>query len=170
MSKEKICNPWKDIEGYNCFGCAPGNPIGLRLEFCEEGDEIVSEWQPSPNYQGWLHVLHGGIQATLLDEICGWCVFRKLQTSGVTSKMEIQYLKPVLIEDNGPLALRAKITGQKRNFVQIEATLASPQGEICTRAQCVYYTFSQQEAKEKFHFCGCRTANEAETPENKTQK
>lgn len=58
------------------------------MEFYEDGDEIVSYWKPGPEYQGWLNTLHGGIQAVLLDEICGWTIFRKLQTTGVTSKME----------------------------------------------------------------------------------
>ena len=42
-----------------------------------------------------IDTLHGGIQAVLLDEICAWVVLRKLQTTGVTSKMETRYMKPV---------------------------------------------------------------------------
>ena len=83
---KKIINPWKDMEGYNCFGCSPDNEAGVRMEFYEDGDEVVSIWKPRPEYQGWLNTLHGGIQSVLLDEICGWVVFRKLQTGGVTSK------------------------------------------------------------------------------------
>ena len=85
---KKIINPWKDMEGYNCFGCSPDNEAGVRMEFYEDGDEVVSIWKPRPEYQGWLNTLHGGIQSVLLDEICGWVVFRKLQTGGVTSKIE----------------------------------------------------------------------------------
>ena len=92
---KKILNPWEGVEGYFCFGCAPQNPSGLKMDFYEDGDEIVSYWQPEEKYQGWLHTLHGGIQAVLLDEICGWVIIRKLQTTGVTSKMETRYLKPV---------------------------------------------------------------------------
>ena len=77
---KKIINPWKDMEGYNCFGCSPDNEAGVRMEFYEDGDEVVSIWKPRPEYQGWLNTLHGGIQSVLLDEICGWVVFRKLQT------------------------------------------------------------------------------------------
>lgn len=79
---KKIINPWKDMEGYNCFGCSPDNEAGVRMEFYEDGDEVVSIWKPRPEYQGWLNTLHGGIQSVLLDEICGWVVFRKLQTGG----------------------------------------------------------------------------------------
>ena len=66
---EKLENPWLGLvdEGYNCFGCAPGNPCGLKMEFYEDGDDIVCYWTPGDNYQGWLKTLHGGIQATLMD-------------------------------------------------------------------------------------------------------
>ena len=70
------------MEGYNCIGCSPDNPFGLHLCFYEDGDDIVTTWKPSPLYQGWLNTLHGGIQALLLDEVCGWVVTRKLQTAG----------------------------------------------------------------------------------------
>ena len=49
---KKIINPWRNHDGYNCFGCSPDNPIGLHLEFYEDGDYIVSTWHPGHNYQG----------------------------------------------------------------------------------------------------------------------
>ena len=47
---KKIINPWKDMEGYNCFGCSPDNEAGVRMEFYEDGDEVVSIWKPRPEY------------------------------------------------------------------------------------------------------------------------
>ena len=58
---KKIINPWRNHEGYNCFGCSPDNPLGLHLEFYEDGDYIVSTWHPEHNYQGWVDTMHGGI-------------------------------------------------------------------------------------------------------------
>ena len=92
---KRIINPWTSIPGYNCFGCSPDNPIGTRMRFFEDGDDIISIWRPTQNHQSWLNTLHGGIQAVLLDEVCGWVVFHKLQTAGVTAKMEMRYHKPV---------------------------------------------------------------------------
>ena len=45
---KKIINPWKGLEGYNCFGCAPNNEAGIKMEFYEDGDEVVSIWKPRP--------------------------------------------------------------------------------------------------------------------------
>jgi len=55
-----------DPELYQCIGCSPHNPIGLKLEFWEDGDELYAEWEPQPNFMGCVNVVHGGIQATLL--------------------------------------------------------------------------------------------------------
>ena len=49
---KKIINPWIGTEGYNCFGCAPNNEWGVKMEFYEDGDDIVSFWQPDGRFQG----------------------------------------------------------------------------------------------------------------------
>ncbi|MBR6589557.1 MAG: PaaI family thioesterase, partial [Bacteroidaceae bacterium] len=38
---KKIKNPWMGREGYNCFGCAPCNEYGVKMEFYEAGDKVV---------------------------------------------------------------------------------------------------------------------------------
>ena len=151
---KKIINPWKGLEGYNCFGCAPNNEAGIKMEFYEDGDEVVSIWKPRPEYQGWINTLHGGIQAVLMDEICAWVILRKLQTTGVTSKMETRYRKPVSTTDSH-IVLRASIKEVKRNIVIIEAKLYNKDGEVCTEAVCTYFTFSHEKSKDEMHFDKC---------------
>lgn len=75
MEKRKMYNAYADLEGYNCFGCSPTNPYGLKCKFVDEGEYVTCHWMPSENYQGFFHVLHGGIQATLIDEIASWAIF-----------------------------------------------------------------------------------------------
>ena len=38
---KKIINPWRNHPEYNCFGCCPDNPIGLHLEFYEDGEGMI---------------------------------------------------------------------------------------------------------------------------------
>ena len=99
---KKIINPWIGIDGYNCFGCCPTNDAGIKMEFYEDGDEIVSFWQANEHYQSYLNTLHGGIQATLIDEIAGWVVFHKLQTIGVTNRLNVVYKKALHIDEKAP--------------------------------------------------------------------
>ena len=151
---EKIKNPWVGLDGYKCFGCAPDNEHGLRLEFFEDGDDVVATWKPEPCYQGWLDTLHGGIQSTLMDELAGWVVFRKLQTAGVTSRLDARFLKS--ISTNEPfLTIRGRIKERKRAAVFIETEIYDSKGELCTRADIVYFAMPQERAEKDFFFNGC---------------
>ena len=153
---KKIINPWKDLvkDGYNCFGCAPENPYGLKMEFYEDGDEIVSFWTPADNYQGWLKTLHGGIQAALMDEIAAWVIARKPQTAGMTTNLNIKYRKPVSTGAEERLEVRAHIKETKRNFAFISACIIY-NGEVCSEADMTYFCFTEEKAASDFYFRGC---------------
>ncbi len=159
----KIINPWKDVEGYNCFGCASHNAAGVKMEFYEDGDEIVSIWKPQPEFQGWFNTLHGGIQAVLLDEICAWVVLRKLQTTGVTSKMETRFHKPISTNETN-IVLRARLKEQKRNIAILEAKIYNEKGEVCTEAVCTYFTFSLEKSQKEMLFTKCDVESEEVLP------
>ena len=148
-----INNPFPEIEGYQCFGCSQDNPIGLKLNFFEDGDSIVSEWEPTAPYQGWINVLHGGIQATMLDEIASWVVFVKLKTSGVTSHIDMK-LKKAVYTNKGKLKLVAKLIEVKRNLAFIQAQLFTSEGELGAEATITYFVYSEEIAKEKLMFPG----------------
>ncbi len=153
---KKINNPWKDPKNdgvYNCFACSPYNNAGLQLDFWEDGNDIVTKWKPTKEYEGWIGVLHGGIQATLLDEIGGWVVMLKLKTSGVTSEMNVEYLKPVKVT-NGELTIRGHIVSEEGRFAKIEASLFNEVGEECARALLSYFVFPEKIAKARYQYPG----------------
>jgi uncharacterized protein (TIGR00369 family) len=122
----KIKNPWLQKEGYHCFGCCPDNPAGVHMEFFEDGDEVVCFWLPQAHFQGWVDTLHGGIQSTLIDEIASWVVFRKLQTTGVTNKLEVKFMKPIMTTEN-QITLRARLVEMKRQVAFIEVKVYNSQ-------------------------------------------
>ena len=124
------------------------------MEFYEDGEEIVSIWHPRPEFQGWVDTLHGGIQATLADEISSWVVFRKFQTSGVTSKMEVRYHRPIHTSD-AYIVLRARVEEQRRNLIRIAVRITDSEERLCTEAVCVYFLFPKEKAARDFHFCDC---------------
>jgi len=147
----KLRNPFASLEGYDCFGCSPDNPIGLRLTFTEEGDEIVSSWNPGTHYQGYFNILHGGIAATLMDEIASWTVYVKLKTAGFTSRMEVRYLKNVGM-DQGPVSLRARLKGMRRNLADIEVKLFDRNGTLCSTSLLTYFTFPADKSKQTMYY------------------
>lgn len=150
---KRIVNPFVNQKGYQCFGCSPDNQNGLRLTFTEEGEFITSEWEPIQHFQGWNNTLHGGIQATMLDEIASWLVFVKLDTSGVTCEMEVKLKKPVKT-DEGKLFLKAHLREMRRNIAVIDTWLYNNKMELCTEAVMHYFTFPQSLARNKFWYPG----------------
>lgn len=143
----QLTNPWLETEGYNCFGCNPDNPLGMHMHFYEDGDEIVSVWHPTQNHQSWINTLHGGVQAALLDEICGWVIFAKLQTSGVTAKMEIRY-KHSVDTTLGPVVLHARLKEKSHNIAIVAADITDATGRCCAQCECTYFTYSADKAKD----------------------
>ena len=136
---KKIINPWRNHPEYNCFGCCPENPIGLHMEFYEDGDYIVSKWQPEKNYQGWV-------------------VTRKLQTSGYTVQLNVKFRKAVSTTEP-ELTIRAKVTKQVRNLVYINAEITNSKGELCNEGEVVYFLMNQEKAKE-MGFIHCEVEDE----------
>ena len=153
---KKIKNPYAGLEkqGYNCFACCPENPFGLKMEFYEDGDDIVCLWNPQTNFQGWLNTLHGGIQSTLMDEIGGWLVNRKLQTAGQTTHLAMRYRKPVPTGEGIVIEIRGRIKEMKRNLAFIEASL-SYDGNVCSTCEMTYFCFPKDVSTERFFFKGC---------------
>ena len=115
--------------------------------FYWDGEKIVSVWRANPNFVSWIDTLHGGIQATLLDEICGWVVFYQLQTSGVTAKMEMRYRKPV--STLWPyVQLNARLVEQRRNIAIVHGEILSPDGMCCAECTCTYFLYTGDKARE----------------------
>ncbi len=146
-----IRNPFVPLEGYNCFGCSPGNPLGLHLKFTEDGDEIQSTWSPDTNFQGYFNILHGGIQATLMDEIASWTVYVKVKRAGFTSRAEIRYLNVVGM-DNGPVFLRSRVKQMRRNLADIEVKLFDNTGLLCADGLLTFFTFSEEKSKKLMYY------------------
>ena len=79
-----------------CFGCGGANDRGMQLTF-EQDDaarRIRGVFKIAPEYQGGPGVVHGGIVATLLDEVMAK-VSRFEKDYAVTGELNVEYLKPV---------------------------------------------------------------------------
>lgn len=153
MEKKELHNAYAELEGYNCFGCSPTNPVGLKCKFTDEGEYVTCRWTPSDNYQGFFHILHGGIQATLIDEIASWVIFTRANTAGVTTEMNVKYRKKVCIDD-GEIFLRAKVVNLQRRFATARVELFTAGGELAAEAEVVYMLFSEEMAKRQLDWPG----------------
>jgi uncharacterized protein (TIGR00369 family) len=123
------------------------------MEFYEAGEEICCDWMPGEFFQGYRNVLHGGIQATLMDEIASWIVQVKLKTAGVTAEMTCRYWRPIYI-DAGRITIRARIMGTEKRLASMQVTILDASGSICSEGTVKYFLFPENVARERYHYPG----------------
>ena len=159
----KIRNPYAATgrPEYQCFACSPNNEIGLQLQFWDDGKDVISKWMPRKSLEGFTNVLHGGIQATLLDELASWVVQTRCKTVGVTSSMEISYRRPVQISA-GEITLRGRVKEAGTRVAIIETELLGNDGKVCATALVKYFLFNHEKATTEYFYPGADAFYEAE--------
>ena len=91
-----------------CFGCSPSNPAGLQLRFCRRGERVECRHTIAEHFHGAPGIAHGGIVATLLDEVSCAAVFFTTDRRVVTGELTVRYERPVPVD--APLDLSAIVT------------------------------------------------------------
>ncbi|HPR31798.1 MAG TPA: PaaI family thioesterase, partial [Prolixibacteraceae bacterium] len=134
-------------------GCSPFNAHGLQLRFFDEGDRLMAEWIPEKKFEGYPDVVHGGIQATLLDEICAWACYVQAGTAGVTQKMNVSFLNPLRVS-RGAVTLKARLMEKGEKEARFEAQLFDGEGKCCAEAQMIYFIYPVELARKRFHYPG----------------
>ncbi|MDF1563092.1 MAG: PaaI family thioesterase [Deltaproteobacteria bacterium] len=114
-------DPYLFGEEQVCFGCGPHNERGWRLKFFREGDDVFTDWTPEAGHDGPPGVLHGGLQATLMDEIAGWALGALAGCMGLTTHMSVRYYLPVRV--GVPLRASARIVSDEGRTVVVRAKL-----------------------------------------------
>ena len=102
-----------------CFACGEDNPIGLKLQFQFDGDDYVTTLQFEPEHSGWAGIVHGGLLATVLDEV----MVRLLWVKGyeaVTARLTVFYRQPVSV--GARLRVRGRIVRVRAGGRMIETT------------------------------------------------
>lgn len=135
-----IENVFKDLPGYNCFACGPYHPTGLKLSFSydDESNEVFTVISPDSLFAGFPGILHGGIQATILDETAFWGTFARHGRSGFTYDLRLRYRKKCPMDQ--PIEARGIIGELNHHLVVSQVSLREPgSGLIYTDGEVRYY-------------------------------
>lgn len=80
-----------------CFACGSLNPVGLHMEVSYLQEKAVSKLSLKREFQGWQNIVHGGVVATILDEIMAHAVMHYVG-KGVTTSLQVTYRVPLPVE------------------------------------------------------------------------
>lgn len=123
------------------------------MDFFEEGELVCAEWHPEEHFQGYGELLHGGIAATLMDEVAGWAVFVKLATAGLTMEMFVKYLQPAYV-NRGMLTITARVEERSAKTARIQTRLCDNVGQACSEGIFLYRIYPEAVARMKLHYPG----------------
>jgi acyl-coenzyme A thioesterase PaaI-like protein len=118
-----------------CFICGLENPVGLRLKIYERDPGVIETTFTAPeHFQGYPGVLHGGIVASILDEISGRALMGDPAKPRFmfTGKLEVKYRKNVPI--GKPLRIIGKAGKIKGRMAQGWAGIYDETGTILAEA------------------------------------
>ncbi len=119
-----------------CFGCGPANPTGLRLEFLLAADgSVVCLTTIAEAFEGPAGYVHGGIIATMLDEVMSKSVRARGLTS-MTRQMEIDYLRPV--PSCAPLRMEGRVVRSEGRKYWIEAKILNAEGTTLAKGKGLF--------------------------------
>ena len=128
-----------------CFVCGQHNPYGLHLVFSREDDSIVADFQPREEHQGFPGVIHGGIVASILDEVLGrTSLLGSHPEWTMTGRLEVRYRRYV---PYGPLLrVRARLDTERSRVLQASGvlTLADDESTILAEAKGTFMTLAPE--------------------------
>ena len=117
-----------------CFVCGMKNINGLRVTFFNDGvNACRAEVTIDERFQGFPGIAHGGIVATLLDEILGRAgLAGNPNRLMYTGKLEVKYRQQVPL--NQPLVLKGRIDKDRGRVVTASGEVYGADGKILAEA------------------------------------
>ena len=120
----------------SCFVCGSQNRSGLKLQFETNGSEVRTTWVPRPDYAGFQQVIHGGVVATLLDEIMVWACGVRTGKFTYCAELTVRYNLPVRPEQ--PVTATAELVEDKRRLFLARGEIRNAAGELLASATGKY--------------------------------
>jgi uncharacterized protein (TIGR00369 family) len=122
---------------HSCFVCGDSNAIGLNLRFETDGHVVRTRFTPRPEHIGFKQVVHGGIIATLLDEIMVWACLAQTRRFAYCAELTLRYLNP-LRPGEETVATGELAVNRRDKIFEARADLKDATGKIFATASGKY--------------------------------
>jgi acyl-coenzyme A thioesterase PaaI-like protein len=151
-----------EIAAHHCFACGTLNAHGLQLELHLARDRAWTEIVLDRRFEGWDAIAHGGIVATILDEVMAWSLIAS-DAWGMTARMNVAFRAPVSIGD--PLRAEGRLVERRKRLYRTEARLlAADTDEILATADGTYLAAPPDRRRELQARYGFRRLATSDTP------
>ncbi len=132
----------------HCFVCGTENQSGLGLNFYDDGDLTVqSKFVVREEFQGYPGIVHGGILATILDEVVGRvAMIEDHHRFMMTVNMKVQFRNPVPIGEE--LTAQGKIIKLKGRLAKAHGQILLPDARIGCEAELTLADMPAEMASE----------------------
>ena len=125
----------------DCWVCAPNRATGLAIRFeVDENGAVEGVFPCAEEFTGYPGFLHGGVTSSLLDGAMTNCLMAR-GTPGLTARLEVRYLNPVLI--GKPATVRAWLE-KSRGSLSILGAELSQGGEVLATAAGKFMDYPEE--------------------------
>ncbi len=157
--------PRFEVGPHHCFACGTLNASGMGLVLHVEPGRCWTELAIERRFEGWDGIAHGGILATILDEVMAWSLVGE-DNWGLTARMNLEFKRPV--EVGLPIRAEGWITRSRRRIVDTAGRIVDPAtGTDLATASGVYVAADEarkQELRERYRFVPLDDAPEPVAP------
>jgi acyl-coenzyme A thioesterase PaaI-like protein len=122
---------------HSCFVCGESNAFGLNLRFYADGSVVRTRFTPRPEHIGFKNVVHGGIIATVLDEIMVWACVVRTKHLAYCGELTVRYLQSLCPGEE--VFVTGELAANRRNRIfDATAELQDRDGKILASASGKY--------------------------------
>jgi uncharacterized protein (TIGR00369 family) len=130
---------------HNCFACGRENPIGMGLHI-ELGDGTArTTWSAGDDFVGWSDKVHGGIIATLLDEVMAWAP-SSFDSWAVTAEMAVRFRSPALPGE--AMVATGRVANRRRRIYEVTGEVLGADGRVIAEGSGRYLGASPSQKAE----------------------
>src|SRR5438445_960573 len=131
----------------SCFVCGESNPIGLKLRFETDGRIVQAHFRPRADHVGFKQTIHGGLIATLLDEIMVWACAVQTRRFAFCAELNVRFLNPVH-PDEDLTAIGELASNRRDKLFEAKAELKNQAGVVVASATGKYLPIKNVDATE----------------------
>lgn len=129
----------------SCFVCGDANPHGFNLRSETDGAVVRAHFTFRAEHVGFKQTVHGGLTATLLDEIMTWACAVQARRFAFCAELNVRYLQPV--RPGQPIVASAELLSNRRGrLFEAKAELQSQAGILLATATGKYLPLKDADA------------------------